>query len=134
MDTLVEHLIIVSHIGVKISFYVLKFPRMLRKLFGPKRDEVTGEWRKLHNDKLCGLHFSPTIIRLIISRRKRWMKYVARVRRGAYRVLMGRPEGKKSLGRPRCRREANIKWIFKNLDEAWTGLIWLGIGTGVPRL
>jgi hypothetical protein len=132
---MVEHLkILVSLISVNMSFYVLTFPRMLRNLFGPKRDEVTGEWRKLYNDELCGLYSSPNIIRFITSRRKRWRGRVARVRRGAYRVFMWRPEGKKLLGRPSCRREANIKCIFKKWDGVWTGLIWLTIGTGVRRL
>ena len=56
------------------------------------------------------------------------------MRIGAYRVLMGRPEGKKSFGRPGCIREANIEWIFKKWDGAWTGFIWFRIGTGVQRL
>jgi len=73
MDTLIEHLkIIITHIGISISFYVLKFCRMLRKLFGPKRGEVLCEWRKLYKDELCDLHSSSNIIRLIKSRRKRW--------------------------------------------------------------
>jgi len=82
---------------------------MLRKLFGPMRHEVICEWRKLYKDELCDLYSSPNIIPLIKSRRKRWRGHVARARRGAYWFLMGRTEGKKSLGRPRRRREANIK-------------------------
>jgi hypothetical protein len=79
--------------------------RVLRRIFGPKRDEVTGEYRRLHNEELCDLYSSPNIIRAVKSRRMRWAGYVARMgdRRGAYRVLVGRPEVKKPLGRPRRR-------------------------------
>jgi hypothetical protein len=74
-----------------------------RRIFGPKRDEVTGEWRKLHNEELRILYSSPNIIRQIKSRRKRWAEHVARMgeERNVYRVLMGKPEGKRPLGRPR---------------------------------
>jgi hypothetical protein len=84
--------------------------RMLRKIFGPKREE-DGSWRKLHNDKLHDLYSSPNIVRVIKSRRLIWAGYVACMGegRGAYRVLVGRPEGKRPLGRPRCRWEDNIK-------------------------
>ena len=70
--------------------------RVLRKIFEPKRDEVTGEWRTLHNEALDGLYYSPTIIWVIKSRRMRWVGNVARMgeRRGVYRVLVGKPEGK----------------------------------------
>jgi len=76
--------------------------RVLRKIFGPKRDEVTGEWRKLLNEELYGLYSSPHIIRVIKSRRIRWAGHLARMgeRNGAYRVLVGRCDGKSSLGRP----------------------------------
>jgi len=76
-----------------------------RLRFGPKRDEVTGEWRKLHNDKLNDLYFSPSIVRVIKSRRMGWAGHVARMRarRGVYRDLVGKPEGKRPLGRPRSR-------------------------------
>jgi hypothetical protein len=77
--------------------------RVSRKIFGPGRDEVTGEWRRLHNEELYDLHSSPNIIRVIKSRRMRWAEHVARMGegRGAYRILVGRPEGKRPLGRPR---------------------------------
>jgi hypothetical protein len=77
--------------------------RTLRKLFGPKRDEITEEWRRLHNEELYDLYSFPNSIRVSNSRRMRWAGYIARMedRRGAYRVLMGRPEGKRPLGRPR---------------------------------
>jgi len=85
--------------------------RVLRKMFGPKRDEVTGEWRKLHDEELNDLCSSPNIVRVIKSRRMRWTGHVARMgeRRGVYRVLVGKPEGKRPLGRPRRRWEDNIK-------------------------
>jgi len=77
--------------------------RVLKKLFGSKRNEVTGEWRKLHNEELSDLYSSPNIVRVIKSRRMRWAGHVARMgdRRGAHRVLIGKPEGKRPLGRPR---------------------------------
>ena len=76
--------------------------RVLRRIFGPKRDEVTGEWRKLHNEELNDLTFSPNIIHVIKSRRIGWAGRVARMgeKRGVYRVLVGNPEGKRPLGRP----------------------------------
>jgi hypothetical protein len=75
--------------------------RVLRRIFGPKRDEVTGEWRKLHNEKLHDLCSSSTIVRVMKSRRMRWARHVARMGegRGLYRVLVGTPEGKRPLRR-----------------------------------
>jgi hypothetical protein len=85
--------------------------RVLRKIFGPKRDEVTGEWRKLHNEGLNDLYFSPNIFQEIKSRRMRWAGHVARMgqRIGLLRVLVGNLEGKRPLGRPKSRWEDNIK-------------------------
>ena len=82
----------------------------MRRIFGPKRDEVTGEWRKLHNEELNDLYSLPSIVRVIKSRMK-WTGYVTRMgeSRGAYRVLVGKPEGKRPLGRPRRRWEDSIK-------------------------
>jgi hypothetical protein len=79
--------------------------RVLRKIFGPKRNEVTGDWRKLHNEELRDLYSSPSIIRIIKSRRMRWAGHVAGTgeKRNAYRLLVGKPEGKRPLGRPRRR-------------------------------
>ena len=84
---------------------------VLRRVFGPKRDEVTGEWRKLHSEELSDLYSLPNIMGVVKSRRMRWAGYVARMRegRGVHRVLVGKPEGKRPLGRPRRRWEDNIK-------------------------
>jgi hypothetical protein len=73
--------------------------KVLRRIFGPKRDEVTGEWRKLHNEELHDLYYSSCIIRIIKSRRMRWAGHVARMgeKRNAYRLLVGKPEGKRPL-------------------------------------
>jgi hypothetical protein len=78
--------------------------RVLRKIFGPEREE-DGSWRKLHNDELHSLYSSPNIVRVINSRRMRWVGHVACMGegRGVYRVLVGRPKGNRPLGRPRCR-------------------------------
>jgi len=85
--------------------------RVLRRIFGPKRDEVTGEWRKLHNVELNVLYSSPNIVRVIKSRRLRWAGHVARIGEGrrVHRVLVGKPWGKRPLGRPRRTWEDNIK-------------------------
>jgi hypothetical protein len=85
--------------------------RVLRRVFGPKRDEVTGEWRKLHNEELNDLHSLPNIVRVVKSRRMRWAGHVARMGedRSVYRMLVVKPEGKRPLGRPRRRWEDNIK-------------------------
>ena len=93
--------------------------RVLRRIFGSRRDEVTGEWRKLHNEKLNYLYSSPSIVRVIQSKRMRWVGHVARVgERGIYRVLVGKLEGKRPLGRPRRRWEDNIK---KDLQKVGCG-------------
>jgi hypothetical protein len=88
--------------------------RVLRRIFGPKRDEVTGEWRKLHNEELNNLYSSPNIVRVIKSRRMRWAVHVARMVEGrvVYRVLVGKPEGRRPLGRPRRRWKEVFCLIF----------------------
>jgi hypothetical protein len=84
--------------------------RVLRTIFGPKREEMIGEWKKLHNEELHDLYSSPTIVRVIKSRRMRWAGHVARMGevRCVYRILVGKPEGKRPLGRPRRRWEDSI--------------------------
>ena len=84
--------------------------RVLRRLFGPKRDEVTGEWRKLHNEELSDLYSLPNIVRVVKSRRIRWAGHVTRMGEGrdVHRVLVGKYEGKRPLGRSRRRWEDNI--------------------------
>jgi hypothetical protein len=91
--------------------------RVLRKIFGPKR-EVDGSWRKLHNDELHSLYSSPNIVRVIKVRRLRWAGHVACMGegRGVYRVLVGKPEGKRPLGRPRRRWEDNIKLELRETE------------------
>jgi hypothetical protein len=109
--------------------------RVLRRIFGPKRDEVTGEWRKLHNEELTDLYSSPCSIWVIRLRRMRYAGHVAHMgeNRGEYMVLVRKPEGKRLLGRPRYRWKDNIKMDLQEVG-AWTGLIWLGIGTGCGLL
>ena len=87
--------------------------RVLRKIFGPRRDEVMGEWRSLHNEELNDLYSSPNIVRVIKSRRMRWAGHVACMgeESGVYRVLVGKPEGRRPLGRPRRRWADNI-WMY----------------------
>ena len=103
---------------------------MLRRIFGPKRDGITGEWRKLHNEELNDLYSSPNIVRVIKSRRKRWAGHVARMEegRGVHKALVGKPEGKRSLGRPRRRREDNIKMDLREVGRGCGELD--GVGSG----
>ena len=91
--------------------------RVLRRVFGPKRAEVTGEWRKLHIEELSDLYSLPSIVRVVKSRRMRWVEHVARMGEGrvVHRVLVGKPEGKRPLGRPGCRWEDNIKMNLQEL-------------------
>ena len=111
---------------------------MLRRIFGPRRDEVTGEWRKLHNEELNDLYFSLNIVRVIKSGRMRRAGHVALMgeRRGAYRVLVGKPEGKRQFRRPSHRWDDSIKmdlqevgcggvdWIEQAHDrDRWRALV-----------
>jgi hypothetical protein len=102
---------------------------VLRKLFGPKRDEVTGEWRRLHNEDRYDLYSSSNIIRVIKSEIMRWVGHVARMgeRRGAYRILVGISEGKITFRRPMLRWEDNIKLDFQ--EVGW-GLLLDCFGSG----
>jgi hypothetical protein len=100
-------------------------------MFGPKREE-DGSWRKLHNDKLHSLHSSPNIVRVIKSKRMRWAGHVARMGEGrsVYRVLVGRPEGKRPLGRPRRRWEINIKMDLRKIGiDGANWIQWLRTGS-----
>jgi hypothetical protein len=102
---------------------------VLRRIFGPKRDEVTGEWRRLHNKEFYALYSSPNIIRVIKSRRLRWAGHVARMRqrKGAYRALVEKHEGRSPLERPRRRWKDNIKMDIREvgwghrLDQSGSG-------------
>jgi hypothetical protein len=98
--------------------------RVLGRIFGPKRDEVTGGWRKLHNEELHGLYSSSSIVRVIKARWMRWAGNVARMEevRGAYNILVGRPEGRRPLGRPRRRWEENNRMDIEEIgfgDVDW---------------
>jgi hypothetical protein len=107
--------------------------RVLRRIFGPKRDEVTGEWRKFHNEELHILYSSPNVIRQMKSRRMRWVGHVAHMReeRNVYRVLMGKPEEKKPLGRPRRRWEDGIRM---DLGEfGWGSVDWIQLAQDRDR-
>jgi hypothetical protein len=101
--------------------------RVLRRIIRPKRDEVTGEWRKLHNKKLHDLNSSPSIIKIIKSRRMRWAGHLARKgeNRNAYRLLVRKPEGKRPLGRSRRRCVDNIRMDLG--EVGWGYVDWIGL-------
>ena len=107
--------------------------RVLRRIFGPKRDEITEEWRKPHNEELNDLYCSPNIVRLIKSRRMRWAGHVARIGegRGVHKVLVGKPEGKRPLGRPRRRWEDNIKMDLQVVGKGCGD--WMELAQGRDR-
>jgi len=121
--------------------------RVLRGVFGPKRDEVTGEWRKLHNEELNDLYSVPSIVRVVKSRQMRWAGHVARMgeNSGVHRVSVEKPEGKRPLGRPRHRWEDNMKmdlqevgggrgdWMELAQDrDRWQALVGMVRNFGVP--
>jgi hypothetical protein len=111
--------------------------RFLRRIFGPKRDDVMEEWRKLHSVELHNLYSSPNIIRQIKSRRMRWVGHVAHMgeERKVYKVLVGKPEGRRLLGRPRHRREDGIRMDLGETEwEVWIGFHWLRTLTGCGLL
>jgi hypothetical protein len=106
--------------------------RVLRIIFGPKRDEMTGGSRKLYNEELHYLYSSPSIIRMNKSRRMRWAGHVGRIgeKSNAYRILVGKPGGRRPLGRPRRRWVDKIKMNLREIGwMLWIGWIWLRIGT-----
>jgi hypothetical protein len=107
--------------------------RVLRGIFGPKGDEVTGEWRKLHSGELHNLYSSPDIIRQIKSRRMRWAGHVARMRKGRneYRVFGGKARRKKPLERPRCRWEDGIKMDVSEIG--WGCVEWIQLAQDRDR-
>ena len=106
---------------------------MLRRIFGPTRDEVTREWRKLHNEQLNDLYCSPNIPRLIKLWKMRWSGHVANMgeRRGVYRGLVGKPEGNRPLGRPRRRWEDNIKMDLRKVECG--GMDWIEVAQDRDR-
>ena len=117
------------------KFFVFRvFENMvLRRIFGPRRDEVTEEWRRLHSEELNGLYCSPNIVRVIKSRRMRRAGHVARMgeEREVYWVLVGKPEGRRSLGRPRRRWVDNIRM---DLQEVGCGYMeWIGLAQNRDR-
>jgi len=106
---------------------------VLRRIFGPRRGEVTGEWRRLHNEELNDLYSSPNIVRVIKSRRMRWAGHVARMgeEREVYRFLLGKPEGRRPLGRPRYRW---VDIIRMDLQEVGCGYMdWIGLAQDRDR-
>jgi hypothetical protein len=107
--------------------------RMLKRIFGLKRDEVTGEWRKLHNKELHDLYSSPSVIRIRKSRRMRWAGHVARMgeKRNAYTLLVGKPERNRTIGRLRRRWVDKIR---RNLVEVgWGDVDWNGLAQDTDR-
>jgi len=106
---------------------------VLRRIFGPSRDEKTGEWRRLHNEERNDLYSSPNIVRVIKSRRMRWARHVERMgeERGVYRVFLGKPEGRRPLGRPRRRWVENIRM---DLQEVGCGYMdWIRLAQDRDR-
>jgi hypothetical protein len=127
--------------------FIMFISNVSSNIFGPKRDEMTGGWRKLHDEELHGLYSLPSIVRVIKARRMRWAGHVARMGevRGAYNILVGRPEGRRPLGRPRRRWDDNIKmdlreigfgdvvWIHWAQDrDRWRTLVNTVMNLGVP--
>ena len=107
--------------------------KVLRRIFGPRRDEVTGDWRRLHNEVINVLYSSPNIVRVIKSRRMRWAGHVARMgdESAVYKILVGKPEGKRPLGRPRRRWMDNIRM---DLQEVGYGHVdWIGLAQDRDR-
>jgi hypothetical protein len=107
--------------------------RVLRRIFEPKRDEVTGEWRKLHNKELHNLYSSPSIIRIIKARRMRWAGHVARMgdKKNAYRLLVGKPERRRTLGSPTRRWMDNIRMDLVEVE--WGEVDWIGLAQDRDR-
>jgi hypothetical protein len=108
--------------------------RVLKRIFGLKRDEVTGGWRKLQNEERPDLYSSPSIIRIIKSRRMRWAGHVARMRdkkKNVYKLLVEKPEGKRPIGRPRSRWVDNIRTDLGEVE--WGSVDWIGVAQDRDR-
>jgi hypothetical protein len=107
--------------------------RVFKRIFLSKRDEVRGGWRKLHNEELHDLYSSPSIIRMIKARRMRWAEHVARMgeKRNAYRLLVGKPEGRRPLGGPRRRCVDNIRTDLVEVE--WGDVDWIGLAQDRDR-
>ena len=116
-----------------VTINLLSLLGVLRRIFGPRRDEVTGEWRRLHNEELNHLYSSLNIVRVTKSSRMRWAGHVARVgeERGVYRVLVGKPEGRSPLGRPRRRWVDNIRMDFQEVGCEY--MDWIGLAQDRDR-
>ena len=123
-------MLIVAHI---INYTVTIQAMYVRSIFGPRRDEVTGEWRRLHNEALNDLYCSPNIVRVIKWRRMRWAGHVARMseERGVYRVLVGKPEGKRPVGKPRRRWADNIRMDLQQVRYGYVD--WIGLAQDRDR-
>jgi len=106
---------------------------VLRRIFGPRKDEATGEWRRLHNEELSDLYSSPNIVRVIKSRSMRWAGHMARKgeERAVYRVLVGKPEGRRPLERPRRRWVDNIRIVLKEVGCGY--MEWIGLAQDRDR-
>jgi hypothetical protein len=108
--------------------------RVLRRIFGPNRDEVAGEWRKLNNEELHELYSSPSIIRIMKWRRMRWAVHEARKweeKKNVYMLLVGKPEGRRPLGKPRRRWLDNIRMDL--VDVGWCDVVWIGLAQDGDR-
>ena len=106
---------------------------VLRRIFGPRRDEVMDEWRRLHNEELNDLYSSPNIVWVITSRRMRWVGHVVRMgeERKVFRVLVGKPEGRRPLGRPRRRWVDNIRMDLQEVECGY--MDWIGLAQDRDR-
>jgi hypothetical protein len=115
------------------AYFILLRNSVLRRIFGPKRDEVTVEWRKFHNEEFNNLYSSPNIVLVIKLRTMIVAKHVARIgdRRGVFRGLVGKPEGKRLLGRPRRRWEDNIKMDLQEVECG--GMDWIELAQDRDR-
>jgi len=109
------------------------FENMVLRRFGPRSDEVTGEWRRLHNEELNDLYSSPNIVRVIKLKRMRWAGHVGCMgeERGVYRILVGKPEGRRPLGRPRRRWVDNIRMDIQEVGRGY--MDWIGLAQDRDR-